>query len=199
MTKRSILSLACKVFGVIFLAETVAAIPRVINYSLTFVHERVMSQVNPTGYVLLDAGSIVLGFAIAYVLIGSSDWIARTLVPEDQDVPLSDLVTKGRAALEPACKIVGIVLIAQAIPEIVRTVSDYALGARLIREASGSDLGDAFRVSMGRLWAERSATLIASGVTIAIGLCLIFLAGRLTACLYRTPAGAGQERLPDPG
>jgi len=196
MTKRSILSLASKIIGLVFLAEAIVAIPSVIQLVMMFWNPGVVNAGNPMPNALLYIGGLFLSFAIASVLIGSSDWIARVLVSEDQEVALPDVKAHGRAILELACRIVGIVLLAQAIPAIVRLFAESALRTAMISAGDYTPrevLGEvAFRVRV-----EHWSSLFGSGASIAIGLCLIFLAGRLSALLYPATTGADQGDSPN--
>ena len=183
MTKRSILSLACKIIGVIFLAEAVVAVPSVIQFAIMYVRGTVVDGGNPVAYVLFSVCSLVLSFAIAFVLICSSDWIARILIAEDQEIALPDVRERGKAILEPACRIVGIVLLAQAIPGLVRLFSESMIHESIIAGGMSSMrdmLADALRQARVEHW----SSLIGYVTSIVIGLCFIFFATYLSTLLY---------------
>ena len=194
MTKRDVLSVAFKVMGVVFLADAVATIPGIIQSVEWAWSERMTTAYNPLGMALLQIGSVVLNLFIAAVLIGSADAIARALVKEDGEVSLPSLAGQEPLVFALAARVVGLVLVARAIPGLLRVFAQGALYSKLLTGSATGGLAEAFGASGGRIWVDQWAGIVQSGTILIIGVyCLIWPDG-LAKRLYRRTADPGREQ-----
>ena len=183
MTNRGVLSIAVKVLGLVFLAHAIANVPRTISFAMMLMGGRIVRTEEPW-IATLEVASLILSFAIAAALLGSADGIARRLVRDDADVPLPGTEGRRRALFGVAARVLGLVLVVQAIPALLETFASSALKVRIVSEAWGREMLGA---SVGKAWAEQWAAIIRWGASLAIGAYLLLGAAKLASVLYREP------------
>lgn len=172
MTKRDIFSIVIKVLGVICVICAVTSLPGPVTM---IVNRRIMS---PGGYdplvrwyLIQSCVSPFLFLIMAIVLLSWGDRIARRLVREDDPVGASDADGWGRFVFALALRVVGVVTLVRAIPQLLGSVSAMA-AERIHYGMLGSGT---LATSLG--WLVGSAVLVVIGVLLAAG------AGRLAALL----------------
>lgn len=172
MTRRDILAIVIKVLGVICVICAVTSLPGLVT---VMVNRRIVSSggYDPLvrWYLIQSCVSPFLFLIMAVVLLSWGDRIAGRLVREDGAVGASDAGGWGRFALALSLRVVGVVTLVRAIPELLGSVSAMAAERIHYGMVGSSTLAR----SLG--WLVGSAVLVVIGVLLAAG------GGRLAALL----------------
>ena len=179
MTKRDILSVALKVLGAALLTYEVAGIPQTVNWVMVLLGGN-MPIANPRLDAWLTVASVVLAIMLAGMLIGFSDGIARKLVREDRELSIPRVDERPLFGL--ALRVIGIVLVVQAIPEVLRLLAEPALQAKHVE---GSLSGASYKEFLIKGWVGAWAEMIRAVASLILGVYLVTGARSLVDWLYR--------------
>lgn len=178
MTKRDVVSISIKVFGVVFLANAVGQITGGIYQSMAVFALRIEVPFPRMAYVFWLAGGIALQLLIAWVLLGSADAIARRLVPDDAELRVAGVAMQ--SVVEAALRVVGVVIVAYALPDFVKSVVMAIIDTRLT-VGPGNGLMETFAMSASKLeW----KVVLQAAAQIAVGVYLALRCTQVAALLY---------------
>ena len=187
MTKRDVLSIAIKVLGLVFLANAVAAVPSTISFARTPL---------PEGYnSVMIWGSLVLTFVIGVVLLALANDLARCLVRQDSETLLPEPIRQQRSLFIVAAQMVGLVLIARALPSLVRFYSRPAVVAKLVY---GHVSRDSYSQYLLDATVDQWTLMITMVVTLGMGTYLLLGAKQLAGLLHRDQQPAPLEDDSEP-
>jgi len=135
-------------------------------------------------FVLLEAGSIVLAFVLALILIESSDGIAQRMTSSDSEITVPTLVGQKHLVFCLAIQIVGIVFIVKAIPKLIGVLAQVMLYTKATTGSVAQGVSDVFRTGGGRSWILY-ADLAEFVSILIIALFLLFYAKQLARFVFR--------------
>lgn len=181
MSKRSLLSVALKVVGVVTFAKSLVAIPWTIEQINMTLTGRFVGVDNKPLFILMSICGMLAGLLVGAYLAAKGDSLARYLEPDDRAVDLSS-VEWVRPAFGVAARVVGIVLIALALPNLIQTFAQQYL---VFREA-GLPAHSAFSF-YGDFWTRNWAEIIRYLASILVGVYLVFGTASLSRLVFREP------------
>ena len=179
MTKRDILSVGLKIVGVILLIYAVRGIPQVVSTVMFYLTGNFPGLENPGVYAWITVGSLILNIVLAGVLVGFADGIARRLVREDREMSIPSVDERPLFGL--ALRVIGIVLVVQAIPDLLQLFAAPALQAKHVEGTLGWQSYEEFWT---KAWVGVWAEMIRAAASLILGVYLVTGARSLVDLLY---------------
>ena len=180
MTKRDVLSVALKVVGIILLIYAVVGIPRTVIYVILMLSRRVPGLLHHTLEAWLQVAAAALFIILAGMLIGFADGIARKLVREDRELSIPRV--DERPLFGVALRVIGVVLVVQAIPEVLRLLAEPALQ---VKHGTGTLGWQLYKEFWTKHWVAHWAQTIQCAASLLLGLYLVAGARQFVDLLYR--------------
>ena len=123
MTAKSLFNIVLKILGIYFIKDIIIAIPSVFGVLYEFGNADFSSALSS---FLISAATLFIYCFIVYYLVFKTDWIIEKLkllekIPEDP-IPLN---IHRSTVLSITVLIVGLLLITQAIPQLIRGLSKW--------------------------------------------------------------------------
>ena len=180
MTKRDVMAVGLKIVGVVFLLYAVLGIPSVVSTVMIMLGGNSYGLENPGVYAWIAVGSLILNIVLAGVLVGFADGIARRLVREDREMSIPRVDERPLFGL--ALRVVGIVLVVQAIPHLLQLFAEPALVAKY---AEGTLGWVSYKEFLTKVWVGHWAEMIRAAASLILGVYLVTGARSLVDWLYR--------------
>jgi len=174
MTKRDLLSMALNVLGVFTLIHFVADTPRLLSFAVEMGSGKISGMANPKLFAAMEIVSLVLYIFFSVILIFRGDVISRKLIRDNSDLVLPNDNRWDEKIFVLALRVVGVVLVVQAIPNLLNILVTQAVWAH-----ASAGLGFAYAL------ATRWATVVQAVVTIAMGAYLVSGASYLVGLIFR--------------
>jgi hypothetical protein len=171
MTKRDVFGLATKLVGLILLVYTIIALPVSINTLQLFLSGKYpgIEISKMTGFIWILA--YLLEIVVAIILMCYADKIANALIKDDREIPLADAKGWQKPALEISARVVGIVLIANGIPDLMRIIGDSYFK---FTQETGSGLSELAGAFMNYALRNNWSGIISTSTKIGLGFWLLF-------------------------
>ncbi|OGF67973.1 MAG: hypothetical protein A2Y62_22015 [Candidatus Fischerbacteria bacterium RBG_13_37_8] len=122
MTRAELLALALKVLGVYFAIETLMFIPGfIIDLNQAYIFKTIPSHIL---YIIGQVVAFLFAFAIAYVLIGYGNRIAKALISDDEEIAYSYNPAHLEPILKIAVMIIAVWCLARGVPQLAGHLID---------------------------------------------------------------------------
>ncbi len=171
MTKREIVSVALKLIGVYVLIQTLGEVSQNIQWVMMFSQHKFSGLTHTQPFVFLTIVSIALWLIMSVVLIAAADAIARALVHDEGAASVISIDGDGYALFALALKVIGVVLLVTAVPNLIETFGHLALRFRAMGETWGASLTDALSKDV---FVSQWAAGVHAIVVILIGIGLVW-------------------------
>jgi len=148
MTRRDILSIAVKILGIYFLVQAIRFLP----FLVTIVRELPYGQERSAfiSFAVAQVGAVLVSLVVAIILLKWSDGIAARLTKHYKSEPLpSRRWLAKNELLELAFTVVGVVILANALPRIPQIIADLRYEGAFRERAYASAVAVAVRVVLG--------------------------------------------------
>lgn len=184
MTKRDTLSTALKIIGVVQLVAAVRATPATIFWITSGTTSSWANAHSMEGYPTLLIGGVLVWYAVSAVLIGFADAIASKLVREDAEIPAAELSQPAPVLFGLGSRVVGVVLLAQGLPDLVTEFVSVASDASSRATEAGATWSYMFKTFV---LPDKWTGFVHPALILIIGGYLLFYAAHFTGLVYRSP------------
>lgn len=187
MTKRALLSVALKVIGILALAYGIISAPNLIIYITSALNSSYSysGMINPIALTVSEILSVLLIFVIAFILIVKGDNFARRLIPDEEEIQLSDIVRRESILFSAGIRIAGVVFAVMAIPQLF---SKFALSfAREYKSNYWETYTPVDRIKqvMNDMWVANWANIVSLVIILILAAYLIWGAKHFAGLVYR--------------
>jgi len=188
VSKRDLLAVALKVVGVVTFVSSLAAIPWTIESINVTLTGNFVGVTNKPFFVVMSIGAVLVGVLIGAYLAMKGDAVARYLERDERVIDMAPAKWV-RPGFGIAVRVVGVMLIDYALPNIVETFARRYLQHG---EAGTTGVGELALAFLATNWAELTREV----ARVVIGAYLLFGAAGLARLVFderRDETGATQE------
>lgn len=197
MTKRDVVSIALKVFGVILIAQTVISSVFYVQMVITAAQGNFSPKQSAGAMIASWICYLVISVVIGGYLVKNGDTLAGVLARDDAPIPAVDVKRDARSILALALVVYGVILIAGSVTGLLSHIAKTYLQASYTAQSQSGVSGALLGYALRDMWVAGRTETIRAILGLLMGFYLAVRGSNLAGLLCRRWDSGDAELEPE--